>query len=265
MSEYESTKSIVSLDRKPWPSHLACSRLQSNSPCWSQKLDQSSILDPRSCPLLRTRVSVRLRTLHEEVYRWRSVEEKKENPLSAVQPFTSEEERQFVLHTDVQVDRGHPEGSTVFALTSSDLKFVACTIENFLESWIHRSGAKHGKRGITFSFASSGPGFCVRGWLRTTSPTPWADEESLVADVGACGLRIFHCSIKLQRNAPLFTTPVRSDLWNSSSNESTLVRSSGNERSCSHTRLSRSVSVNVPISINERSFCTIVSLIPWSV
>ena len=101
---------------------------------------------------------------------------------------------------------------------------------------------------ICFNFASSGPGLCVRAF----SSKLCDDCESLDENFCCCGLRNFHCLIKLHRNAPLLTTPVRSESLNSLNNDSILVASSGNERNCSHTRLSISLELNLPISILDQ-------------
>ncbi len=94
---------------------------------------------------------------------------------------------------------------------------------------------------FTLSFASSGPGLCFVELFPIRSPKSCSD-----CDFSTCGYCIFHCLIKLHKNALLFTTPVKSELLNSFNNESILVISSGNERNCSHTRLSISAEVNFP-------------------
>ena len=104
---------------------------------------------------------------------------------------------------------------------------------------------------VTFNRASSGPGLNELTVPVTRSAAPCVD-----------GCRACHCLIRLQRKAPRFTTPVKSDWSNSSNNAST---SSGHERNCSHTRLSTSLACSLPRSMNERIFCTTDSGTPWAV
>jgi len=99
---------------------------------------------------------------------------------------------------------------------------------------------------FTLSLISFGPGLCFSELFSRRSSKPCIDCESLFEDFSCCGFCIFHCFIKLHRKALLLTTPVKSELLNSLNNELILVISLGNERNCSHTRLSISIEVNLP-------------------
>ena len=98
---------------------------------------------------------------------------------------------------------------------------------------------------FTLSLPSLGPGLYFSGSF-LESPDPCPVCELLLEVLCSCGCRNFHCLIKLDKYALLLTTPVKSELLNSSNNESILATSLGNERNCSHTRLSISTEVNLP-------------------
>jgi hypothetical protein len=133
-------------------------------------------------------------------------------------------------------------------LTSGNINFISCSIKNFLKKICFFLQIENliFFEIFTLSLASSGPGLCFPEVFSRRSLKPSDDCESLFKDFSCCGFCIFHCFIKLHKKALLLTTPVKSESLNSLNNDSILVISLGNERNCSHTRLSISFEFNLP-------------------
>lgn len=146
--------------------------------------------------------------------------------------------------------------TAVFSLANGDFDFVFCSFENFLGedeknvSFFFRTRKENSVDFLTLSFVSLGPGFCLLEFVVS------------FVEFSCLGFFNFHCFIKFDRKALLFTTPVKSEFSNSSKSELILSSSLGKERSCSQTRLSISVEANRPVSMFDRILLTINSVIP---